>query len=132
MQVYIAAPYPEREAAIQVMQRLEAAGFGVTSTWLKEHDELADKYARLDLDDILRSDAVVALNPTVYQNAGTGGRHVEFGYALALNRPIVLVGERSNIFHYLDDIDVCSEADLVDVLQRIDRALSQTFSLAKN
>jgi nucleoside 2-deoxyribosyltransferase len=118
MFVYIAAPYPERDAAIQVMERIEAAGFRVTSTWLREHDELADKYARLDLEDIRRSQIVVALNPPAYHNAGTGGRHVEFGFALGLKRPVVLVGERSNIFHYLDDIEVCDEADLVAVLRQ--------------
>lgn len=116
MFVYIAAPYPEREAAIQVMNQLEEAGFRVTSTWLKGDDELADKYARLDLEDIRRSQIVVALNPRHFHNSGTGGRHVEFGYALALNRPIVLVGERSNIFHYLSDVTVCEKADLVEVL----------------
>jgi hypothetical protein len=31
---------------------------------------------------------------------------------------VVLVGERSNIFHYLDDIEVCDEADLVAVLRQ--------------
>ena len=107
VKVYIAAPYPEREAAQAVMRDLEnQIGFEVTSTWLREMDELADAYARLDLADVGRADVLVALNPSAWTNTGTGGRHVEFGYALALGKRIVLVGERSNIFHYLSDVVV--------------------------
>lgn len=99
--VYIAAPYPLREAAIAVMHRLEDAGFEVTSTWLKQEDKLEDAFARLDLADVDRADTLVALNPPEWVSVGTGGRHVEFGYALARQKPIVMVGERGNIFHYL-------------------------------
>lgn len=125
MQVYIAAPYPTREQAIALMHRLEAEGFGVTSTWLREDDELADKYAQLDLDDIGRCDALVLMNPEEWKNSGTGGRHVEFGWALGLNKHVVVVGERSNIFHYLDDVVICAEADLVTTLLALDAGLSK-------
>jgi hypothetical protein len=125
MDIYIAAPYPIRDRAVALMQRLEAEGFGVTSTWLREDDELADKYAQLDLDDIGRSDALVLMNPDEWKNAGTGGRHVEMGFALGLNRHVVVVGERSNIFHYLDEVVICAEADLVTTLLAIDAGLSK-------
>lgn len=101
VKVYIAAPFPTREVAIRVMHMLERQGIEVTSRWLKEDDTLSDEHARKDLDDVARADVLLALNPDEYANKGTGGRHVEAGYALALNKPIVLVGERSNIFHYL-------------------------------
>ena len=104
--VYIAAPYPFRDEAILVMNDLEAAGFVVTSRWLKAPDELADEHARKDLADVAAADVLLALNPPGWESAGTGGRHVELGYAIALRKQIVLVGERSNIFHYLNDIVV--------------------------
>jgi nucleoside 2-deoxyribosyltransferase len=119
VKVYIAAPYPERAAAQQVMRRLNEEGIEVTSTWLVQEDKLEDQYARLDLADVARADVLVALNLPGYENAGTGGRHIEFGYALALGKPIVLVGARSNIFHYLDDVAVCDEAELIGELQAI-------------
>lgn len=104
MKVYIAAPYPERDYAIAVMLACEARGITVTSRWLKSPDELADKFAKEDLADVAAADWLLALNPLTYENKGTGGRHVELGYALALGKRIALVGERTNIFHYIAEI----------------------------
>lgn len=111
MKVYIAAPYPLRAHAIDVMHHLEALGHVVTSRWLKSPDELADEHARKDLADVAEADVLLALNPPRWEDAGTGGRHVEFGYALALEKQIVLVGERSNIFHYLSDVRVIERVE---------------------
>jgi nucleoside 2-deoxyribosyltransferase len=119
VKVYIAAPYPERAAAQQVMHRLNDSGIEVTSTWLVQEDKLEDQYARLDLADVARADVLVALNLPGYENAGTGGRHIEFGYALALGKLIVLVGARSNIFHHLSDVRQVDEADLVAELKAL-------------
>lgn len=106
MKVYIAAPYPIRDYAIWVMHQLEARGYEVTSRWLKAPDELADEHARKDLADVDAADILLALNPPDWHNAGTGGRHVEFGYAVARGKQIVLWGAKSNIFHYLSDVKV--------------------------
>jgi hypothetical protein len=104
MRVYIAAPYPWRDNAIAQMRQVEAAGFEVTSTWLRAVDTENDVHARLDLADVARADVLVAINPPAFHNAGTGGRHVELGYAIALAKTIVLVGAPSNIFHHLSDV----------------------------
>lgn len=102
--VYIAAPYPLRDAAIELMRALEADGFLVTSTWLRQPDVMADEYAKLDLADVAKADCLLAMNPEGWENAGTGGRHVEYGYALALGKGIVLFGAKSHIFHHLDSV----------------------------
>jgi len=102
--VYIAAPYPIRDVAIALMRRLEVSGCEVTSTWLKAPDKLSDEFARVDLADVARADVLIALNPDGWQERGTGGRHVEFGYALALGKPILLIGQRANIFHHLSTV----------------------------
>lgn len=104
MTVYIACPYPERDYAIAVMLACEARGLTVTSRWLKKPDELADQFAREDLQDVAAADCLLALNPPGYADRGTGGRHVELGYALALGKLVVLVGSKTNIFHYLDSL----------------------------
>jgi nucleoside 2-deoxyribosyltransferase len=117
--VYIAAPYPARLDAIDLMDTLHAAGFKVTSSWLVEDDKLTDEYARKDLADIDRADALVAMNPAEWAERGTGGRHVELGYALAQGKPIVLVGARSNIFHHLMTVHVVTQDELVDTLRRL-------------
>lgn len=107
--VYIAAPYPTRDNAIRIMTLLEGYGFQVTSRWLKAHDTLSDSDARKDLDDIARADVLLALNGLDWVNQGSGGRHVEFGYALALGIPIVMLGPRSNIFHHLTHVMIVED-----------------------
>lgn len=109
--VYIAAPYPTRNDAIKAMDLLERAGHVVTSRWLKAPDELTDEHARKDLEDVAAADVLLALNPADYENAGTGGRHVELGYALALGKKIALIGNRSNIFHHLNVVRVFAHVD---------------------
>ena len=114
MKIYIAAPWQYRSHAILLMTKLVEKGHEVTSSWLVVDDdsadglptslEGADKYARADLNDVEAADMLVAINPKEFANAGTGGRHVELGYAIARGKQIVLFGERSNIFHSLSNI----------------------------
>lgn len=104
MKAYIAAPYEERNLAIAVMRELEARGVTVTSSWLMVVDQNDSPTAEKDLADVAEADMLLAINPSSYANKGTGGRHVELGYAIALGKKIVLAGERSNIFHYLDSV----------------------------
>lgn len=115
--VYIAAPYPCRNEAIGIMAHLEANGCAVTSTWLRQPDQMADEFAKLDLADVARADVLLAFNPRGWEQKGTGGRHVELGYALALGIPVVLLGERSNIFHFLDSIVPANQNDIVGAVR---------------
>ena len=101
MKIYIAAPYPCQQEAIFLMRYLEASGHVVTSRWLREIDSLDDASARKDLLDVEKADVLLAMNPESWEHTGTGGRHVEFGYALALNKSVILLGKPSNIFHHL-------------------------------
>lgn len=115
MNVYIAAPYPMRDEALVLMFLLKDNGIGCTSSWLTEvAEDDSDDAARRDLADVARADAFVAMNPERYRNAGTGGRHVEYGYAFALAKPILLFGVVSNVFHRLSEaVLVEGIADLV-------------------
>ena len=108
LSVYITAPYPCRDRAVEAMNILEGWGCAVTSRWLKQDDELTEKYALEDLADVAAADVLFVINPEGWENSGTGGRHVELGYALALGKRIVLLGARSNIFHYISSITVVS------------------------
>ena len=106
--VYIAAPFELRKEAIRVKWWLiKKRKYVVTSSWLREDCiGVDDEHARLDLSDVARADILLALNPIEFANKGTGGRHVELGYALALGKQIVLVGVRTNVFHHLDCVRV--------------------------
>lgn len=123
---YIAAPFPCREQAIRLMRMLERQGIEVTSSWLKAHDANTDFFARQDLADVARAALLVAVNPRGWEERGTGGRHVEFGYALALGKPILLVGERSNIFHHLSSVKVVDDTE--DITKHVKRLLYESAS----
>lgn len=123
---YIAAPYSERELAIATMRRLEVQGVEVTSRWLKVLDTLSDEHAQNDLDDVARAAVLVALNPEGWGEKGTGGRHIEFGYALALGKPILLVGARTNIFHYLRGVNVIDDTE--DLTKHVKRLARESLS----
>ena len=104
LRVYITAPFQLRDHAILLMDAYESKGIIVTARWLKRSDANSDASARMDLGDVAAAQTLVALNPPGWENSGTGGRHVELGYALGLGRGIMLLGRRTNIFHYFDHV----------------------------
>ncbi len=55
-----------------------------------------------DLSDLSAADTLIAF--TEYPNSegrGRGGRHVEYGYAMAVGCDLIVVGPRENVFHSL-------------------------------
>mgnify|MGYP001616147807 CR=1 FL=1 len=59
-------------------------------------------------EDIDKADAVLSFtHPRGTMTTG-GGRHVEFGYALAKGKKVALIGERENIFHDHPSVEVFS------------------------
>lgn len=106
MIVYVAAPYARREEAIVVMRWLEAKGHVVTSSWLRKQMNMSDAAACTDLDDVRRANVFLLLNLETSE-----GKNVELGYALALGKQIVLVGARTNVFHYLECVRVIASVD---------------------
>lgn len=104
MRIYIAAPYPERKRAVEVGRQLEQMGHQVTSRWLTIFDQEGHYGAMMDLEDIIACDVLLALNAEEWRNKGSGGRHIEFGYALALGRSLVILGARTSIFHHLHGV----------------------------
>lgn len=114
--VYVAARFDTRDQLLRdVVQPLHAAGHEVTSRWLcaasdepvlDANDLAADLSAGVVpgtecLDDIKRADAVVVFTSAP---SSTGGYHVEFGYALGLDKLIEVVGPPLNVFHALPSV----------------------------
>jgi len=104
MKVYIAAPYECRAYAQLLQPQLVARGCTVLASWLHAQNPDGDGEARLDLAEIDQANLVVVLNPPGFERAGTGGRHVELGYALGRGKTVVLVGAPTNVFHHLTTI----------------------------
>lgn len=121
LNVYIAAPFPLKCEAVALKAVLEGLGHSVTSTWLRIDDMPdTDAAARLDLSDVARADVLLALNPFGWEVKGTGGRHAELGAALILDKPVVLLGVRSNVFHHHSNVEVAAHrAEALTILTRI-------------
>lgn len=110
MRVYLAARYQEHPTMRQWRDLLAGHGIAVTSRWIEgQHEITADadsdaqraRFALEDLQDVRAASWLVMYSPRDHFRTGRGGRHVEVGVALALRIPIILVGERENVFHYL-------------------------------
>lgn len=122
--VYIAAPYPLKDNAAQLRALLKQHGIDCTSRWIDGPYALPDDVnANDDLQDVLNAHAVVAINPTEFHNVGTGGRHIEVGYALAHAIPVFILGGQSNVFHALC-MHVEHEAVLISALHASPSAFS--------
>lgn len=115
MKLYLASRYSTKPQMEQYAAELREMGHEVTSTWLTEphppNTQLGDVnprllagYAANDLADIRAADLMLffSVEPTV--PTLRGGRHVEFGYALGIEKPILVVGPHENIFHYLQNV----------------------------
>ena len=130
--VYVGAPYPLRAEARVWAHALERCGLEVTAGWLTAPETtLNDAQARLDLVDLRRADVLLLLNPPEWADRGTGGRHVEFGYALAADKVIVIVGVRSNLFHHLEPVIVLGPTTPVDTVARVCRGVCDGDELAE-
>lgn len=63
--------------------------------------------AELDREDVLRADGLVLFAEPVRD--GGSGRHVEFGMALAMNKPVFVVGRYENLFQRLPEVQVAED-----------------------
>jgi len=127
MTVYIAAPYPEQARARALAQLFASHGITPACRWIDSGEQDSDKWARFCLEDVAAADLFVAVNPKEWAETGTGGRHVELGCAIALGKPIVLVGPASNLFHRLATVvRVDEHEDLIPVARRLGEAAAKT------
>jgi hypothetical protein len=120
MKIYLASRYSRHSEMRGVRDVLQAVGHTVTSRWIDCHTdvvgdftasftqeflntspELSAPLGQHDLDDLTRADAVISFTGS----GGKGGRHVEFGYALALGKRMIIIGPRENVFHTLPQVE---------------------------
>jgi hypothetical protein len=124
MRIYVAARYDRRFEMLGVASALNRAGHDVTSRWIEggRGDDPAVMAAVEDVGDIARADCLVTFTEEPERNvawAARGGRHVEFGLALAMGKRVCIVGGRENVFHHLLRVEVyASVAELIAGLSR--------------
>jgi len=129
--VYLAARYSRHPEMQEYAHHLRVAGFEITSRWINgshqamlngeplgsEREALFEsahesmeaqrrEFAGHDWDDVLAADVVISFTERP-RTASTsrGGRHVEFGAALALRKRCIVVGWRENVFHCLPHVE---------------------------
>jgi hypothetical protein len=104
--IYLTARFSRQEEMRKHRETLQANGHEVTSQWLDEvlGSVSEAEAALIDLDDIDGSDFLLAFSETSDVGYYTGGRHVEFGYALGRSIDIVVVGPRENVFFHMPEV----------------------------
>lgn len=112
MYIYLAAAYQRQLEMRGVRTQLQRMGHRVTARWLdaergvdgwsapyiQEAAPALQADARRDMEDIERAQAVFSFTDGL---PARGGRHVEFGYALALGKRLFVIGPREQLFHTL-------------------------------
>lgn len=116
---YLAARYSRREELCRYRADLADRGVKVPARWLNGNHQIDDqglsaeagreareRFATEDLDDVLTADLLIAFTEPPRSSNSRGGRHVEFGVAIGRGMPVIVVGERENVFHCLPDVTV--------------------------
>ena len=106
MKIYLAAPFSTaHQVETGYAQDLIKWGHIVVSQWHcgPQPSNLAQA-AQRDLEDILEAEVLILL-AELRSGANRGGRHVEFGFALARSKRVMVVGSRQNLFHYLPNVE---------------------------
>lgn len=111
MKIYIAGPAPHRAYIDGIRAHLERHGHQVVSTW---HSERDTSYAPATLESRMPGCATKDYNEVMSCDAlmcmsleGTrGGMHTELGLALAWDKIIFLIGDRTQVFHWHHRVNV--------------------------
>ena len=124
--IYLAARYSRREELCGYRAELRELGFEVTSRWLDGAHQISDTgeplgevgeravergvasaahFAIEDFTDLVRCDICVSFTEPPRSSANRGGRHVEFGVAIAEAKRLMVVGYRENVFHWLPKVE---------------------------
>src|SRR3990167_4462210 len=122
MKIYVAGSFIDQSILRDEANAIWKAGHVVTGTWLQEisrsphisSDEHKRKIAIKDLVEAREADLIVLDN-----RRSSGGKNVEWGIAISQfqNKLLVLVGEPSNVFHYLADYTFVTWEEFIAWLQ---------------
>jgi nucleoside 2-deoxyribosyltransferase len=128
MNIYLAARFIRADELLEYARDLEAMGHCITSRWIRENHKASDaklimgkarQFAMEDQWDISISDCMISFTEPPHFDASRGGRHVEFGYGLAHNKRMIVVGYRENVFHSLPGVEFYPDwATTKDVLEK--------------
>ncbi len=129
MKIYLASRYSRYLEMQKYRDILEAAGHTVTSRWINGNHQLSDdglsdqakiseriRLATEDMSDLLEADMCLFFSEQPRSTATRGGRHVEFGIFLGMNKTCIVIGPRENIFHCLPQVHLFPDFDAFGTL----------------
>lgn len=131
VRIYLASRYSRRLELCEYRNQLKELGFDVQSRWLDgKHQldnvgkpigddgealveegeceraaKLRSEFAQDDWEDVNAAQIQINFTEPPRSSANRGGRHVEFGIALAKGARVIVVGYRENIFHWLPEVE---------------------------
>lgn len=113
---YMAAPWEERATVAALVCAVSEYALAESkagrdsaicnATWIDFVHNVPAEDAEMDLSDVSSADVFVQFNPKDYERGGTGGRHVELGYAMGKGKPIIVIDARTTVFHHLSHVRV--------------------------
>jgi len=100
--IYIAAMFSQRAAMEIIADELKGYGFEIVARWVYGGEDglSREQIALTDIADVDACDTLVAFTQCRGTMHTGGGRHVEFGYALAKGKKIIVIGDRETVFHH--------------------------------
>lgn len=117
MKIYLASRYSRRDEMTVRAFELYGLGHQVTSRWINGDHQISDeglsaeakaeertRFAMEDWEDLTAADMCISFTEAPRGTNSRGGRHVEFGGALAAGKTCVIVGHRENVFHCLPNV----------------------------
>jgi len=122
LKIYIAGSFVDQASLRPEADRLWRLGHEITGTWLQEtkrpesmpEDVFKRKLAIKDLCEVSRADLIIVDN-----RRSTGGKNAEMGFALGefQHKQFWLVGEPTNVFQYLADMQFTDWDELIGFLE---------------
>jgi len=125
MKIYVAAPWVHKADARAAKERLQRAGFTVTSRWIdfKETqagyeypEQVMRQEAMNDVIDVREADALIYLNL-----AKSEGKATEMGMAIAQEKPVLVIGGKAN--------NVFLHSDYVQHVSSLDEAMARLMEM---
>lgn len=118
MKIYLASRYSRNAQMREARSALAFLGHVVTSRWIDGDHQNDDaglsaeakaeertRFAVEDWQDLMLADCVISFTEEPRGTNSRGGRHVEFGAALAAGKRCIVVGFRENVFHCLPQVE---------------------------
>jgi len=115
MKIYLAADYARKEEMQRVRDVLVPFGHSITSQWIDRPSaiqafgiggaridtKICMEIARINMQNLYDADRLLLFTSG---ELSRGGRHTEFGMALAWDKPIHIIGPCEHSFHCLPSI----------------------------